>query len=417
MSKELELSKTYEKRNNVSATRDLIDYLEESIRLNKKKLDYFEEDYLKRKNEIDLINKLISDYNKEIEELNEKKKSYFGEINNITRRMEDLPDKKSNKKNIIENDTQDLSNSEKIKLLQTKAREAQYQINLFKTKSNEQKNKIENITPQFKIYEKDHKNIIDLILKDENRIKELKIKLGNEIKDSETDLDMNHQNIEYKNLKSKKEIEEKLTQIERELAQIDIPTDFFSLQNPQDLSKILKKIKEIKEKVNNKHDPIQIEANEKELTEIIHSFENLENLVNDLEQIVNKFLKEINLKSQILITIDKNRKNFFIELIFSRNEKEQINFEDLTTPEKIYFVISFYVSIEIVKKSDFIIFSNLYLPNRFNKRGSIERTLKKMLPLFNNEEKLLDKKLIFIISNLEIQPNIKNLKVIKIKES
>jgi len=331
--------------------------------------------------------------------------------------MVDLPDKKSNKKSNIENGTQDLSNSEKIKLLQTKAREAQYQINLLKTKSNEQKNKIENIAPQFKIYEKDHKKIIDLILKDENRIKELKIKLGNEIKDSETDLDMNHQDIEYKNLKSKKEIEENLTQIERKLAQIDIGTDFFSPQNPQDLSKILKKIKEIKEKVNNKHDPIQIEANEKELTEIIHSFENLENLVNDLEQIVNKFLKEINLKSQFLITIDKSRKNFFIELIFSRNEKEQINFEDLTTPEKIYFVISFYVSLEIVKKSDFIIFSNLYLPNRFNKRGSIERTLKKMLPLFNNEEKLLDKKLIFIISNLEIQLNNKNLKVIKIEES
>ena len=71
----------------------------------------------------------------------------------------------------------------------------------------------------------------------------------------------------------------------------------------------------------------------------------------------------------------------------------------------------------MLNKSKYIIFSNLFIPNNYNKRGSIERTLKKIIPLFSTESHLLDIKLIFIIANLDIKSDIKNLKLIKFEES
>ena len=70
---------------------------------------------------------------------------------------------------------------------------------------------------------------------------------------------------------------------------------------------------------------------------------------------------------------------------------------------------------EIQVKNDNIIFSNLFIPSIYNKAGSIFRTIRKILPLFENEEDLSPFNLIFILSNLEMKKEIKNLKMITIQ--
>ncbi|GAG03919.1 unnamed protein product, partial [marine sediment metagenome] len=84
------------------------------------------------------------------------------------------------------------------------------------------------------------------------------------------------------------------------------------------------------------------------------------------------------------------------------------------TPEKIFFCIVFYISIKIHINIENIIFSNLSIPSKYNKAGSILRTIRKILPVFEREEVLSKFNLIFIISNLEMKKEIKNLKIINI---
>jgi chromosome segregation ATPase len=413
---ELEMSKVYEKESAISTITELIDNLEENIKKNRKKLTYFEEDYIKRKNQIDSIKKHISESRNQIAELNQKKKSYFSEINRITRRMENTTKEKPEKKHNGEKQD-NIPNSEKIKRLQINAREKQYQINQLRAKIDEKKSKIARFEPQFKIFEKDHNKIMTLIQNDETRIKELKEKLKNEIQETKLPLSLDNQKIEELDIRSKKEIETEINLIERKLAQIEIPKDYYNLNNPQDFSKIQNKILELKNEMKNTKDQIEITGTEKEISQIIQNFEFLENLIKQLETLVNLFVKKINLKSQFLITMNNDKKDLFIEIIFTRNEKERTKFENLTTPEKVFFAIVFYLSIEMLNNSKYIVFSNILIPEDFNKRGSTERTIRKILPLFNKEALLSDTNLIFIISNLDINSDINNLKLIKIEES
>jgi hypothetical protein len=82
----------------------------------------------------------------------------------------------------------------------------------------------------------------------------------------------------------------------------------------------------------------------------------------------------------------------------------------------VFLVISLYLSIEIILNSKNIIFSNLFIPNEYNKRGSLYRTIRKVLPLFEKDSDLKDFDLVFIISNLEMKKPIDNIKIIKINQ-
>ncbi|MFX0145427.1 MAG: hypothetical protein ACFE9C_15290, partial [Candidatus Hodarchaeota archaeon] len=109
--------------------------------------------------------------------------------------------------------------------------------------------------------------------------------------------------------------------------------------------------------------------------------------------------------------------NFLCNLSFLRNDKEQLKFEELTTPEKIFFIIVFYLSIELHTNTKNIVFSNTSIINQYNKAGSIYRTIRKILPIFEMDDKLSKFNLVFILSNLELKRTIKNLNIITIKES
>jgi hypothetical protein len=86
----------------------------------------------------------------------------------------------------------------------------------------------------------------------------------------------------------------------------------------------------------------------------------------------------------------------------------------LTTPEKIFFIISFFISVKILFNSKNIIFSNLFILPAYNKGGSIYRTIRKIIPLFETEENLSNVRITLLMSNLKLNKDIEKLKIIKL---
>lgn len=187
-------------------------------------------------------------------------------------------------------------------------------------------------------------------------------------------------------------------------------------ENPENFSLITKKLLEFEELLKLKREELIIKYDQNEMLEIFERFRKFETLLNELEELLNKFLAKINIESQLQITINDENKFFFVQLNFVRNNEEHIKFEELTTPEKIFFVIILYISIKILLKIETIVFSNVFLLSQYNKL-SIYRTIRKILPVFESEENLTTTNLVFIISNLEMKKKIENLRVINIEES
>ena len=139
--------------------------------------------------------------------------------------------------------------------------------------------------------------------------------------------------------------------------------------------------------------------------------------MNYLEEQINKFVIKINLKVHYQILVSNDLEDLFINTEFIRLNKESLVFEELTTPEKIFYVISFYISFKIQIESKFIVFSNLFIPKTFNKRGSIFRAIQRILSVIEEDKSLNKYVFIFIISNLEMKKPINNLKIIKVEKS
>ncbi len=416
--KELELSKQYKKSSEITASTDLIKKLNESLAINKKKLKFLEEDYFQRKNQVDQIKKTINEYNSKIQELNKEKKQYFSQINKITREMTgDAPEPiKEINNNITESGTK-ITNAEKIKNFQKKAKEIQFEITKIKSKISQTQFKLEELTNIYEIYKKDYQELVELINNEEKRIIDLQSELKNIIKDERNTLIQDLDLIDLKSFKPSQEIKDDLKKTETELNKIIILKNFNTPQNPKDLSLITIKLKELDEKIKNQESKIMITINEKDIIESFEEFRRLENELNEIETLVNKFLSEINIKSQLRIILNDDDKYFFIEITFIRNDKEKVNFDGLTTPEKIFFIMAFYISIKLNIKIENIIFSNVSILSIYDKAGSIYRTIRKILPIFEMEDKLSRFNLIFIISNLELKREIKNLKIYTIQES
>ena len=110
----------------------------------------------------------------------------------------------------------------------------------------------------------------------------------------------------------------------------------------------------------------------------------------------------------------EDNQEFSIKIQFNRSKKEVIEFSDLTTPEKIFFILTFFIIIQVHLNAEWIIFSNLFIESKYNKRGSIFRTIKKILPLFESDLRLNKHNLLFILSNLEMKEEIENLNIINI---
>lgn len=415
--KELELSKIKIESSDIAAKTDLLNKLNESIKENNKKLKYREKDFLFLKNQRDQIQNTLNKFNSEIKELNIKKKEAFSQINRITRQMSENTQKNNLDLKLEDENTSSKSKSEIIKDLQKQAKDFQYQINQTKLKLNKSELKFDEINPKYEILEKDYNTLLNKIKNDELSLKNIQIELKKKVLDNKEDLieEMDYKELDF--LKPPQEIENEIQRIDSDLNEISESNKYLDNKNPENLIKIQNKLTEINKIFKNNENDVLISIENNEIEDSVKNFRKIEIFINNFEELLNRFIIEINLTIHFQIKISSDYKDFSVNLEFIRSSKESLGFEELTTPEKVFFVIMFYISIQIHLGFKSIIFSNLFLPKIYNKRGSVFRTIQKILPVFEKENNLKEFNLIFIISNLEMKNPIENIKTVKIETS
>ncbi len=415
LDKERTLSDIKQISSDLAAKTDLIKKLNASIIVNKKKFAYTKEDYLYLNNKRNQILDTINNYKELIQELTKKKKDCFNQINTITREMSDATQKNSQDElNLDLPHKKSYSKAEAIKSLQRQAKEHQYEINRLNVKINESQVNLDQINPSFQTMQTDYNSLLNTITNDEARLYKLKSELKNKLNENEDwkEVDVSA----YSTIKSKQEIENEIDDISNQINLLSHKTNYLDLEQPENLSDIIKELTEINETLSKTSKSFSISYENDEIIDSIENFRKVEILCGDLEDLINMFLRQINLEMKFQIVISEDFNNFSIITSFLRSNKENIQFKDLTTPEKIYFVMVFYISIRVILQIKNIIFSNLFIPSEYNKRGSVYRTITKILPIFEQEESLKTFNLIFIISNLEMKKKIQNIKIIKIDE-
>ncbi len=414
--KELELSKIRKNSSDILATADLMKRLAESINNNKLKLSYIKEDYLQQKNQIDKIKKDQTTYETLIQEQSQLKKNCFDQINKITRQLEGSKTENENDSFLRLGIDTNLTNSEKIRALQKKAKDTQYEINKIRLRSKQSQAEFEELSPNYEIYRIDYEEILEAIKKDENKLSQVQ-------KDYEKELRGNNEaqigeisELFSQPIRPSLEIEQELKNVESELDNLSFPTKL-NIKNFQSNVPILaEKFKEIDAILRNNDEKININAREEEIEEIFEHLRIFENLIKDFENTANKFLKTIQLQVHFNLVTNQMNTAFLIKTDFTRNNKIYVNFENLTTPEKIFFIISFFISVKVLINSKNIVFSNLFILPIYNKGGSIYRTIRKIIPLFETDENLSDVSIILLMSNLVLKKDIEKLKSIKVNE-
>ena len=412
--KELELSKIRKSSSEILADADLMKSLAESVKKNKVKLSYLKEDYFQRKNQIEDIQKSLSTYETLIQEQSQIKKDCFNQINKITRQME------GSKTNYSEDSFTrlgidiNLTNSEKIRALQKKAKNTQYEIKNIKLKSKQSKTEFEELLPNYEIFKNDYEEILEIIKNDQKRLElaqenyEKKLRERKEFQFGESKVSLSLP------LRPSLEIEQEILKIESELDNLSIPNNLDEKNGPSNLSTLIEMFKEIDAILRDGDEKMKISVNENEIEEFFEHFRIFENFIKNVEKIMNNFLKEIHLRVQFNLVTNQMNTVFFVKTNFTRNYKIRANFTNLTTPEKIFFIISFFISVKILFNSKNIIFSNLFILPAYNKGGSIYRTIRKILPLFETEENLTNVRITLLMSNLKLNKDIEKMKIIKL---
>ena len=416
LSKELELSKIRKFSSDILATADLMKNLTESIKSNKVKLSYIKEDYIQRKKQIDKIKKDQATNETLIQDQSQIKKNCFDQINKITRQLEGSKTENENESFLRLGIDTNLTNSEKIRALQKRAKDTQYEINKIRLRSKQSQAEFEELSPNYEIYRIDYEEILEAINEDEKKLKQVQKDYEKKLRENDE-----YQFGETKELLSRPirpslEIEQELKNVESELDNLSYPADLNKKNIPSNIPIITKKFKEIDAILRNNDDKININANEEEIEEFFENFRIFENLIKNFENIANKFLKTIQLQVQFNLVTNQMNTAFLIKTVFTRNFKNKVSYENLTTPEKIFFIISFFISFKILLNSKNIVFSNLFILPIYNKGGSIYRTIRKIIPLFETDENLSDVSILLLMSNLTLKKDIEKLKIIKVNE-
>ena len=409
----LKIAEKYKKSSEELAIKDLIEKLRSSINLNSAKLKYLEKDYLERKNQLEKLKHQIELQNDQINKLNTQKKQCFRYINYITRDMEaDIEKPEALGLDQIEINN-DLSNAEKIRTLQIKAREIQYDSNKIKENVKHDKKNLESIRPQFELLENDYLQLKLQITQDQQKISEKQSEIK-KFMDNDELVDKNTQIIP---LKSSEEIEYEITKIDSLIYEISDKENLINNFSNERLILLDKRVSKLLRSAQKFKSTLEEDSEETLKIELIfQEFYKIESLLNDLESYFNLILGEIDLNVSLTLSVSDNNDQFLIEPKIQRSTKKNLNFDELTTPEKVYFIISFCIVIQLIRGTKEIIFTNLFLPEKFNKKGSIFRTIKKLLNLVQNNKSLEEISLIFIIKNLEPKKLIPELNLIRIDE-
>ncbi|MHA1782764.1 MAG: hypothetical protein ACTSUL_04970 [Promethearchaeota archaeon] len=412
---ELELSKLHEKSSKIRAISDLIKKLNEEIKKEKDNLSFLKEDYFKFKNQKAQLENRLQEFQSLVKELTNKKKRCFAEINKITMLMSEkasieMPTKNEKDLGIDLN----LTNSEKIRALQIKAKEYNYEINKAKKKIEEIRSKVSRIEPQYENLSEDYNKILEKIDAYKKNLLEKEVELNNLLKEIESPGISKKSNVQYQMPRPPRLITAEIQQIDEQLKTLSHQSEINEEFLIDSLNNIFKVISKFQEKI------AKIESYQKELSKflkglasVFDSFRNLDLNIMKLESILNRFLEEINMKTEINPPLSHDIRDFSIIIKFLRKRKEKLKFNELTTPEKIYFLISMHVAMQVLLERKNIIFSNVYLSKQFNKKGSIYRTIKKIISVFKNAKLLKYHKLIFIIVNLEFDDSIQQAKIVK----
>ncbi len=400
----LEQQKILKKTNSMSESTEIIEKLKklnDSIILSKQNLKYFEEDYLKERNRINEIKKAIDNYNIKIKNLEGFKKESINQIGKITEEMDEYPIKNEKKNN-------NLSYSKRIQELKKQAKNFHYKIKKISEKLNNVHLELEKHTTRFDILELNYQDLLNQLNTDKNKQNKIKKELGNKLNENLDKFKISDL------LKSTEEINKQIQKIEDEMYSIRKSNQFLNINHPNDLLKIKEEFKSLQIKIRDNQE-INTLLKKTDIIECIENFKKIENLILNLERLLNNFLLQIYLKLEIETMISQDNKNTKFQLkFFQVRKKTTFSFNELTTPEKVFFVIVFYISVKIMLNFKNIIFSNILLPTTYNKRGSIFRTIRKILPVFEKENNLKNVNLIFILSNLIMKEQIKNLNVITI---
>ncbi|MBD3197823.1 MAG: hypothetical protein GF317_22420 [Candidatus Lokiarchaeota archaeon] len=405
----LELSLLKSKSSKISAKTDLIDKLKKRISNNRNRLEYLKEDYLKYKNQVEQINIRIDNLKLSIKELNRQKKKSFKQINKITRDMES---NQSGKKDKLAVKSGTLTNAEKIQKLRREAKESHYKINEIKTKIRESSNKLNEVMPRFSEIKEDYENLEEAITRDQEQINKIKLELQEELNNSKELESLDSKFEDFDSIKSPETLKNQLNELKNRLKYIKSSSPDLGKNENKNYANLKEKTKNLIDQIDKKKERYLFQFNEEEYSPSIEEYREFELFLRRIEQNLNYFLDEINLHTDFSLNLSKNEKDFILKSNFIRNKKENILFGDLTTPEKVFFVTMFYITLKLQIKKNTIIFSNLFINDDFNKRGSIFRTIRKSLPIL--KEKFGMYSFIFIISNLEIKKPIKDVKIIRI---
>jgi hypothetical protein len=407
----LKISEQYKKSSEKLAIKDLIEKLQNSIKKNQNRLKYLEKDYLEKKNQFEKIQEKIQMKNGQIKNLNNQKKQCFRYINYITRDMEaNSVEPSALGFDQIEVD-KDLSNAEKIRALQIKAQEIQYDTNKIKKSIKQDKIDLESFRPQYELIERDYLKLKNEIKQDQNRLFEKQAELNKLVNENE----LVNASLTAIPLRTPGEIEDEIDELDSQIQNVLDSRKFTENYLPENILFLIEKVSDKLNLTQKLKTDIEKDDN-LEVDLIFKAYHKTEQLLNEFEVKINPLLREINLNISLNLSISKESNKFLIEPEFQRNKEKNLKINDLTTPEKVYITICFIIVIQLIKKLKQIIVSNTFLPEKFNKKGSIFRTIKKLLNLVRNDQSFKDISLTFIIKNFEPKKMIHHLNVIKINE-
>jgi hypothetical protein len=391
LEKVLEIRKKIDKKPNLKDTTDEIEDLNNLILEKYQTLNYLEEDFIKQKMKKDRFSKSINSLQAKLKNLNLQKEKLIKNINVLTGDNEASRDTDN-----------ELTDSQKILKLQQQIRDYNYEMKKINENIEEESAEFREFKLNFSIIEEDYKLLESTIDDYDSKLNKLKKELAEDI-DTElevfemSDLLKSHNEI----IKSIQDNNLKIKNIQKH--------KFFDKNQSDALSPIYEELTNIKSNLTKN----KINFSKGDIEKSVDFYQNIKSKIIKLEEIINKFLMQIYLKYSLEITIKDNKNLFVQQKFFQIRKKTTLNFKELTTPEKIFFLIVLDISLRILFNKK-IIYSNLFLPVIYNKHGSIVRTLRKIIPIFERETELQNFNLIFILSNVEMKEKIKNLEVIKI---
>jgi len=398
---ELKIAQERNKSAEIATKITLFNKLNDSIIEYNTRLKLFEEDYLSIKNQKKMLEENLGNFKKTQIKFKKEQKEIFNQINILTR----------------EEESQSNDQNKKIETLRKNAKILRDKINDIKQKIENSQYKLNQNMPKFKEFDKIYHNLKENLEIDKKKIKNLRMELEEVIDLNKLDEITESGLKELSHIRPISLIKSNIANITKEIIKIESFNQKY-FKNESDL--LIKDLNLFKSNLDDFFSKGLEEFDNNELESKIKSLKKLGIWLYKFQKLLNEFLETINLKISIdfFFNLTPNfAKNSQIIINFKRVKEEAVIYDNLTTPEKVFFIICFYLTIESLKNKRNIIFTNLIIPEDYNKKGSIFRTLTKIMPVFNESPDLKEKSLTFLISEFKLTKDIKNVQIYNINNT